>query len=165
MPQSRPVQLLGIPDGSEGVRATLEIMRKLALEGRTSGAVRETALGITAALPDEAFGAEIEALHSYVRDAIRYVQDVNEVETVQTPEATLELQAGDCDDKSVLLAAMLESLGHPARFVAVAFAPDAFEHVYVETRLGPRWIALEATKPVPAGWAPEGVVSRMVRHL
>lgn len=161
-------QLIGIPDGPEGVRITLEVMRSFARLARINPDVRGLAIQLTQGVtPDDELG-EIAALFMFVRDRIRYVQDVNEVETVQTPEVTLEVGAGDCDDKSTLLAALLESIGHPARFAAVAFAPDAFEHVLVETRFnwrGQDWLPLETTKQVPLGWYPDGVVSKMVRNV
>lgn len=164
---TRQPQLLGLPDGVEGVRATLEIMARLVRAARVSPGVRNTAISLTRSVANEDFFGEISELHCFVRDQIRYVGDVNDVETLQTPEETMRVGAGDCDDKSVLLAALLESIGHPSRFAAVAFAPDAFEHVLVETRLGSdgKWIPLETTKPVEVGWYPEGVVSKMVRHI
>lgn len=162
-------QLLGLPDGVEGVRATLEIMARIVRASRVDPGIRNTALALTRHAgnfgEEENFFAEIEALHRFVRDNIRYVMDVDEVETVQTPDVTLRLEAGDCDDKSVLLASLLNAVGHPARFAAVAFAPDAFEHVLVETKLGDKWLPLETTKPVQVGWYPEGVVSKMLRHI
>lgn len=77
------------------------------------------------------------------------------VERIQTADKTLELAAGDCDDKSILLASMLEALGHPTRFMAIGFEPNVFTHVYVETKIGNDWIPLETTEPVPMGWEPD----------
>jgi len=163
-------QLLGIPDGPEGIRATLEIMRRLVRDARRTPDIRELAIRLTESAAGTGNGknyfGEISALHAYVRDSIRYVQDVNEVETVSPPVEILRLGAGDCDDKAILLAALLESIGHPARFVALAFAPDLYEHVIVETKFGQGWIALETTEDdAEPGWTPAGVVSRMVRHI
>jgi len=161
--------LLGIPDGPEGIRQTLEMMRRAALAARVNPAIRELAVRLTNDLRDEDFRSEIERLFLFVRDQIRYVQDINDVETVQTPDYTLALGAGDCDDKATLLAALLESIGHPARFAALGFAPDQFEHVLVETRLGRGWLSLETTpvngQPAALGWYPPGVVSKMLRHV
>ncbi len=52
-------------------------------------------------------------LHRFVRDNIRYIKDIRDVETVAYPDITLQQGQGDCDDKSVLLASLLESIGHP----------------------------------------------------
>jgi len=105
-------------------------------------------------------------LYRFVRDSIRYVQDVNEIETVQEPQKTLEFGAGDCDDKATLLAALLESIGHPTRFVAIGFEPGIFSHVYVESRIGDSWVAMETTEPVEMGWEPDPslIRARMVHY-
>ena len=90
------------------------------------------------------------------------MRDVRGVETLATPLVTMQTGQGDCDDKSVLLAALLESLSHPTRFVAVGSAPDEYNHVFVESRLGPHWISAETTEPVDIGWQPERVASRLI---
>jgi transglutaminase-like putative cysteine protease len=109
---------------------------------------------------------EVKALHAFVRDSIRYTNDPAGVELLQTPKATLEIGTGDCDDKSTLLAALLQSIDRPARFVAVGFTPaNQYSHVLVETRNGKGWMPLETIKPVAAGWGPKNVSKRMVAHV
>lgn len=164
----RPSVLMAIPSGAAGVAATLEVMRALAREGRTHPAIRAKAVELVQGLPQKKWIAEIAALHKFVRDRVRYVRDVRDVETVHAADAVLELRSGDCDDKSVLLASLLEAIGHPARFVAVGFEPGRYSHVYVETLVGRspgKWLPLETTEPVEVGWAPKGVKARMVRHV
>lgn len=101
---------------------------------------------------------EVRALFDFVQNNIRYVRDVNGVETIQTPLKTLEYGAGDCDDKSTLLAAMLESLGHETRFHAMGFRPGNVEHVLLEVNIpGKGWVPLETTEPVKMGWIPRGI--------
>ena len=41
------------------------------------------------------------------------------MDTVQYPRETLAKRAGDCDDTSVLVAALLENVGVPTQFVDV----------------------------------------------
>lgn len=152
-----PSLLMGVPDGIAGTRRVLFMMRDLARTGKTNSFVRQTAVQLTNNLPQKDLLGEIRALHAFVRDNIRYVRDVRGVETLQTPERTLLNKSGDCDDKSTLLAALLESISHPARFVAVGFrSPNNCDHVYVETQLRStgQWIPLETTEPVQAGWSP-----------
>lgn len=125
--------------------------------------VRHLALQLVAGLRPKDYAGEVRALHRYVRDVIRYVRDIVGVETVQTPERTLENGQGDCDDKSTLLAALLQSIGHPARFEAVGFAPDRFSHVLVSAQVGGRWVPLETTiAGAEPGWYPPRVVERLV---
>lgn len=163
---NRPMSatLQAIPDGKAGTVATLKIMREITKAGKTSLPVRNLAIGLISHLQQKDYFNEIKTLHRFVRDQIRYVKDVRGVETVQTPDVTLAIRAGDCDDKSVLLAALLESIGHPTRFVAIGFKPDDFVHVYVETRIGTSWVPVETTEPVEVGWSPKGVVSRFVLY-
>jgi transglutaminase-like putative cysteine protease len=133
-------------------------MRNLARQGSVDSLVRQTAVSLTSQLRQKDWNGEIAALHAFVRDKVRYVRDVMNVETLQTANRTLLNRAGDCDDKSVLLASLLLAIGHPARFVAVGFRnPNSCEHVFVETRAdnrGGAWIGLETTEPVPPGWSP-----------
>lgn len=165
-----PQTLQQIPGGSAGIRETLKVMKRLAKEGARTPLIRQTAAGLYGGLLQKDSIGEITAIHQFVRDSIRYMRDPVGMENVQTPEATLELKYGDCDDKATLAAALLESTGHPARFVAVGFAPGKFSHVFVETRVHRRhggypWIALETTEPWPLGRAPVGYKSRMVQDL
>jgi len=156
-----PAVLMGLPSGIEGTRQTLRIMRNLALQGKTTPMVRQLAVQLTMSLPQKDWLSEINALFYFVRDNIRYVRDIRNVETLHTADRVLMNRAGDCDDKSVLLASLLESIGHPSRFVAVGFKPDQCDHVYVETlrsanaprALQSSWMALETTEPVPPGWS------------
>lgn len=155
-------QLASIPSGASGVRATLALMSRLVKRSKKSWPVRELAQRLVRELGQKNYIAEVKALHAYVRDHIRYLKDVRGVETLHTPEKIIELGQGDCDDKSTLLAALLESIGHPTRFVAIGSTPGRYSHVYVEAQIGPKWIALETTERVPVGWAPPHVASRMV---
>jgi len=147
-------QLALIPEGRAGVVETLRVMSRLVRDGKKNLAVRQRAMYLTRSCQQKDYACEVRSLHAFVRDEIRYVNDVRDVETVASPEKTLEFNAGDCDDKATLLAAMLESIGHPTRFIAIGFEPQVFEHVYVETKIGASWIALETTEPVEAGWNP-----------
>jgi len=154
--------LQAIPDGKAGTVATLKIMRDITRAGKTSLPVVLAARQLISHLPQKDWFNELKVSQQFVRDKIRYVKDVRGVETVQTPDVTLQIKAGDCDDKSVLLASLLESIGHPTRFVAIGFKPDDYVHVYVESRIGTKWIPMETTEPVDIGWSPPGVISRLV---
>lgn len=156
--------LLDIPSGAAGIRATLRIMRDLVREYKTNVQIRDFAARLVQDLPQKDWAGQVERLHAFARDGIRYIRDVDGVETVQTPLVTLQVRYGDCDDKATLLATMLKSIGHPAQFVAVGFAePGRFSHVYVETLIGRRWVPLETTMPVAVGWTPPRVVARMIQ--
>lgn len=134
---------------------TLKAMAKLARDGKKNFNVINKARSIIRGCGQKDYACEAASLQSWVRDNVRYVQDPRDVELIQEPAKTLELMAGDCDDKATLLASMLEAIGHQARFVVIATdQPGVFSHVYVETKLGTVWVAAETTEPVPFGWEP-----------
>src|SRR5262245_24989949 len=115
-----PHHLASLPDGVAGIRATLQRMVAMTRDGKKDLGVRTRAMRLVQDLPQKAFGDQVVYLFQFVQKRIRYIHDVRNVETLQTPAYTLKEGQGDCDDKSMLLAAMLESIGHPTRFVALA---------------------------------------------
>jgi predicted transglutaminase-like cysteine proteinase len=147
------------------VKATLRLMRQLTRQGKKNYKVRRQALELTHHLPQKDRMGEINALFEFVRDKIRYVRDVYGVETLHTAEKVLHQRSGDCDDKAILLASMLESIGYPTRFLAMGTRPEQFEHVIVEVRPYERWIPLETTNFVQLGYMPpHSPNARMIRH-
>lgn len=156
--------LNGLPDGLAGVRETLKLMSRIVKQFKTDRQIRECALHIVKDLPEKNWHAEIAAILRYVQTRIRYVKDVVGVETVHTPPEIFRLGQGDCDDKSVLLASLLESVGHPTRFIAVGFEPKKLSHVLVQTKLGGKWVSLDPITDWPVGKGPSGVRSMMTQH-
>lgn len=152
-------ELLGIPSGAEGTRQTLRIMRDLVREWKIHPRLRQIAKNVVQKCPPKNHRCEIVRLHRYVQNTIRYIRDVQGVETVQAPDVTLRDKSGDCDDQAVLIGALLCSIGHPVRFVAVGFKPGQFAHVYAETPIGADWVAVETTeKGWPVGRKPRGLI-------
>jgi transglutaminase-like putative cysteine protease len=157
--------LLEISDGVPGIKQTLYLMRALVRRYKVDPNIRHVAASLVQDLPPKDWRGQVRRLHAFVRDRIRYLRDIDGVETVQTPDKTLELAYGDCDDKATLLATLLQTIGHPARFVAIATqAPGDFSHVFVDTLIGREWVALETTEPVEMGWQPppHRQLSRMI---
>jgi len=153
-----------ISGGKPGTLETLKIMRKIVIAWKTNPEIRSLAIRITSDIPGKDFAGEISAVQNWVRSNIRYVQDVNGVETLQTPDVTLTILAGDCDDQSILVACLLESIGHPTRFFAMGFSPGEMEHVFTQTRLGAGWASVETTEPVDIGWMPPGIADTVIVH-
>ena len=162
------VRLQRIADGDAGTRETLKIMADFARAAVRNPAqtIRQRAISLFSGIPPRQFTSEIRALQAFVRDQIRYMRDPYGVELVQTPEKTLELGVGDCDDKSTLLAALLMASGHPSQFVAIGFdAGGPFSHVLVETKVGNRWLPLETIINKEPGWFPSGVKRQYRRSI
>jgi transglutaminase-like putative cysteine protease len=159
-----------LPAGRDGAIATLKHMRDFVHDAvkDPDQVIRNQALSLVGSLPARKWFAEIEALHAFVKDRVRYVRDPDGYELVQTPEKTLENRQGDCDDKSTLLAALLKSIGHPARFIAVGLDGGDLSHVLVQTKVDSTgvdkndWMSLETIIDRPPGWFPSGVTSRYI---
>jgi transglutaminase-like putative cysteine protease len=98
-----------------------------------------------------------------VQNEIRYQWDVTGIETLHGALQVLEQRAGDCDDKVILLGALLESIGHPTQIFAMGFERGALSHVVLITSSldGRTWWALDPTEDYPPGWCPPGIVQKM----
>lgn len=141
--------------GMAGIHQTVRLMRDLVEAGKTDPEVRTAAVDVVYLTPQRDELAEVEAVFRFVQGHIRYVRDIEGVETLMTPEKVLEAGVGDCDDKSMLLAAMLEAVGYRTRFVVAGYhEPGQVEHVYVQALARGQWIDLDATECGGLGNAP-----------
>lgn len=138
-------------DGNAGIFQTAQIMRQIVDQYKTNVDIRSLALSIVDFLPGKDEAGEIAAIFAYVRDKIRYVKDVAGVETLATPDVTLHFGQGDCDDQSVLLAALLESIGYQTGFKLVSYGGPTFEHVYVLVHLRGNWFPADPTEAIELG--------------
>lgn len=153
-----------IPSGVAGIRETLKYMSRLTNSYKKSPVIRELALAIVKDIPPKKWQREVNAIFRYVRDTIRYTKDIRGCETLQTPVQTLKIKQGDCDDQSMLAAALLETIGHPTRFVAVGFTPNSFSHVFVQTKIGNKWITLECTmEKWRLGQTPRNIKNKIIQ--
>ncbi|HYM34713.1 MAG TPA: transglutaminase family protein [Steroidobacteraceae bacterium] len=159
--------LMEIPSGEPGILQTLREMARIAKQFKTDVRMRQLVAQLfrDANLAQGDFLGEVCVLHAFVRDTIRYMGDVHDVETLQDPNVTLQNESGDCDDKCILLATLLECCNHPARFMAVGMNGRGFSHVFVETWFKRCWIALETCRSVKAGWRPSNISSRMKMYI
>jgi transglutaminase-like putative cysteine protease len=159
----RKTRLYGIAEGKSGILQTARLMRDIVAHYKLNPVVRDTALSLVAHLPQKDEAGEIAALFYFVRDQVRYVKDIYDVETVHTPDVLLEIMQGDCDDKSVLLASLLESIGYETAFKIVGFNGPDFEHVYVYVYAAGVDVAqhLDATEPEEPGWEAPGATASM----
>ena len=144
-----------LKDGLPGIFQTVSLMRALVNQYKKDMTIRQAAISATFLTPEKNQYAEIEAVFNFVRDHIRYVRDIHNVETILTPDKVLQSQVGDCDDQSTLVASMLESIGYPTRFVCAGYTfEDALEHVYVQVFTPDGWLNCDPTEQHPLGYAP-----------
>lgn len=160
-----PYSLQGIPEGRAGVRKTLDVMANLVNQSKKTPYIREFARNYVQDLSQKDIYGEVKRLFHFVRDKVRYIKDIRGIETLHTPEKILEQMAGDCDDKSVLIAALLESIGYECRFVAIGFKLNSFTHVFTQAKLRGKWITLETTEPWPMGKTAPGIKETLIRII
>lgn len=180
-----PALQVRMPSGRAAVQTTLAWMVKLVRQYKSHPLIRETARALVQGCAERDTDCEIAALQAFVRDHVRYTNDIAGVETLQTPVVTLGYRepafgeyapggtsSGDCDDKSVLLAALLQAVGIPGAFCAVQTAETdgTYSHVLVEARLrrrtGVDYVPLETIVPgVEPGWFPPDATCFMLAHF
>jgi transglutaminase-like putative cysteine protease len=153
------IRIVRVPKGRRGTLVSAGLIANLIREGSRDFYVRQRAIQIfrEAGAPPKARWAEVCALFHWVRNNIRYTRDIFRVELLHTARRMLELRAGDCDDMTILLGAMLVSTGHPVRLVLAGFRrkrPHSYSHIYPEVNVRGKWIALDPTMNRPIGWAP-----------
>lgn len=171
-----PAQLLSIPSGDAGVTATLKLMANIARQYKVSPLLRQAATRIVSGAPAKDDMAEVAAVQNWVANNIRYTQDVLDVETLQTPDYTLQEGTGDCDDQSILVATLLMAIGIPAAYCAVGVDGGPFSHVMAVAILRQHTqivqVPCETTvidpttrQPVPPGWFPPDVTCMRFWHI
>ncbi len=114
------------------------------------------------AVSEKDYTGEVDALYYYVRENVRYTHDISEVELFQRPSRTLELKIGDCDDLTILLGSLLQSVGYPVILRVVGLNGGAYQHIYILAGIPPEgateWRPLDASRPEGPGWeVTEGV--------
>ena len=164
-----------LPPGARGTKRTLERMAKLALEDSRKFAMINIASDIIRAYrcPSRDKRSEASAFMSFLKRFVHYVSDPitttggapDFLELVQSPLVTLKRRAGDCDDMSTLLAALLLCVGIRPKFVAIKSdprRPDEFSHVYVRALINGSWLGMDATVPGSyLGWEPKAMYGEM----
>lgn len=124
-------------------------------------------------VPEKDYEAEITALYRAMQDpgsplALRYTRDHNKVDQYHAANklASLHgpaLSGGDCDDGTILLGAMLHSVGYPVRMRVIQDVNSpSWSHIYLLCGTPPmnarKWIPLDwSVKPnKPPGWEAPG---------
>jgi len=159
------VTIKPLRNGDAGTDQTVAEMERIVRSALTDLNVRDTALRVVtrAGIRPKNYGGEITALFRFVRDRVHYVKDPIGVELVHSPDEILKRMAGDCDDKAVLLSALLQSLGHKTRFEVVAVRPGQFHHVTVRVLVAGKWVPLDPTvEKATVGWEHPRIIRRKV---
>ena len=139
--------------GDPGTAQTIAIMRQLVDAALKDARFVHTAVDIVRSVPAYDDLGEVRALYNWVISNIRFTKDPISKEKLIPPQELLKIKAGDCDDISMLLAALAMSIGYNARLITVSAnpaSPDDFSHVYVEVETpggSGQWLPLDAARP------------------
>ena len=166
-PEPPRVDRRRIPSGLEGARTTAAHVGRLIRDGAGDFYVRQKAIDILMerGVPAKDYLGEIDALFRWVQRHVRYTKDPFRIEVLHSARRMLELKAGDCDDMTIVLGALIKSVGHPVRIVLTGpdpLRPDLFSHIYLEARHHDQWIPLDATMPYGMGWSPRTPVRQVL---
>lgn len=158
--------IIDIPSGKEGTIRVLKEMMNLVNKDMTDRDIIEFTNDIILDIPERDKMKEAERIFKFVRDNIRFVKDPLGKETIFSTKALLNpvrtdtgwilkgRMQGDCDDKSITLATMLQIIGIPTRFVAIKTfdKPKYFSHVFVEGLIEDKWIPFDTITKNDMGW-------------
>ena len=137
----------------------LEDLRRLMHEGMADPSVRRLAEEAISTNPQ---CNEIQAIHMFVREKFAYAPDPVDSELFIHPRLMAEdyyserpPRSGDCDDHSLLVSAMLGSIGFQSRVVIADTDKDMqWDHAYAQcySDILDRWINVDTTSEFPLGW-------------
>lgn len=154
-------------DDETATAQTIRLMAQYARDDSRSPIVRRAAAEAAGMATDNSPSAIAAAVWSWIRGHIRFQLDSTTAAPVtNTPDQaellirpidllTMPQPAGDCDDQSMLCAAMLRALGIDSAFKTVAAdasAPDLYSHVYVVADTPVGAIALDCSHGPHPGW-------------
>lgn len=145
-------------------------MARLIKEGAKDQTIRDKAAQLVRGLSvrdsnARNYLAQANAIFQFVRDHVRYLRDIDGMETLHPAPWVLVNRYGDCDDKTVLSMALARAIGFPVRIVAVGYHGQSYSHVFGQFRFGRGWVTMECCENQPLGWTTPGITVRMVRHV
>jgi transglutaminase superfamily protein len=162
------MKLTRIPhlDGDPGVAQTIKQMRRLIQQGKQDPTVHELAAQILRRANVRAYDweGEARAVFEAVRRNLRFTRDVNGNETLHAAPDIIRLGIADCDDFTILICSLMETIGCDTRIVTIAVDQDGeFCHVYPEAEINGRWCAMDAARQSAAfGKSPEHYTRKRV---
>ena len=107
-----------------------------------------------------------EKIYLYVRDNIKFIDDIENVETLQYPDITIKNGFGDCDDMVILEGALYRSIGYPIALIVIQMTGnDDYNHIYMAVYTNDGWKICDATnKEGIFNWeiSPDGYIKRKI---
>lgn len=120
-------------DGNKGIEETVRLMVDMKDHYKQDIHIRTFVL--KQLVNDDSIGGDrnvvnAERIYELLLNRIRYIPDILDVETIQSPYYTWKYRAGDCDDMALIGAVFLETIGIRTHFVIVGRGTE-YTHIYL----------------------------------
>jgi hypothetical protein len=145
-----------------GMEQTVKLIKQLIDHYKDQSFVRQMALSLTKGIPKNGLSglpnmrnndAVADAIYDYIIRHDTYAHDPTGIERLQTPDATMQSGAGDCDDMAILSASLLESVVVPSRIRLIGKRPGRYSHIYIQYQdSGGRWKSFDPTLALYPGY-------------
>lgn len=142
--------------GEAGIMQTLAIMKSMASRAALHPWIRQRAISLVSYCKRNRL-CEERTLTGWTNGAINFIRDPYGAEALHDPVTYYEARlrqgikpAGDCDDMTTYLAALLKSIGHNCYFRVIDRSGTGYHHVllYCDGRdFDPTMIAVPLEKP------------------
>ena len=161
------VTVRALSGGDAGVAQTIDEMRRLVRSAAQYPEVKALAVRIVSGISPDNPAAMAEAIKFYTQERFDFIADTVGTEELTAPHILVQRinltdrTYGDCDDLSILQAALLHAIGIPAHFITTGVGPlaarsNSFNHVYAAAKLGDQEYCMD--------FLPVGKLSAFRRH-
>lgn len=149
--------------GDAGIAQTVGVMRGAIVDSARHPQVKALAAGIVQGYDPRDRAGIARAIREYTRDRFDFVSDTVGTEELYAPHIHVDRirrtgrTFGDCDDLSMLQAALLHAVGIPAKLATSGVGPlaartNSFNHVFALAAYGGRlhsmdWLPIAQRKP------------------
>lgn len=113
----------------EGLESKLKIIGNLIKRGSENIIIRNKVIDIIGNYNIQST-EQLKKIYDFLFYNIKYVSDINNVETLYSAEKVLMLGYGDCDDKVILGGAMLRTIGYHI-FITIASLNIDWTHIFL----------------------------------
>jgi hypothetical protein len=168
-----PMRAMPLGEGDAGTAQTVAHIRQLVHQGVKSPRVNQAAIAIVWNTPQFTQTPKAQAIFSWIQQNTRFIADMvgplGGIETLRSADEILRVRAGDCDDFSILIPALLGTIGIRSRLVTIAHhadEPQEFSHIYPEAFVDGQWVAMDVARPNAAfGRSPEKYFRKRIWDL
>jgi transglutaminase-like putative cysteine protease len=153
---TRTLKLSGAPD--DQTAQTIAAMFAFVHDTDRSQLAHRVAVALASKVPQKDFRGQLRAVYEFVLQRVRFKRDTFDREHLRHPDQLLSeilatgSTAADCDDASMLGAALVRALGMPPVFITMARgALTPYEHVYFGAELDGQIVPMDPQERTPFG--------------